>query len=521
MNNRKNNFPFHDWVPRPLGAAVLLLLFIPPTFSGGAYLSNISEMTGGQGVWSEDIQLAAFFTNIGMCLFPPFMVGFLQARRTKQTYLWCFSLLALLNALCAMTRSLPLLLLWCLLTGVVRSIVMINCTFTIAPYLTGVNTLDMFTATEEPTPEIRHRQERMRAFLMPVLYGVILVIAQTSNVVVAWFAHHYTWQESYWVVVGMLLAAILAVLLLMQDEERPFRYRPDKGMLVDMSLMAIALCSLTYFSVFGKTLDWFSSNRITASVGLFSMCLGLLLLRGIKGKYLPLAVFRSRNVVIASILFVVFMIFNSSNSFIGSFAKLSTTASNLHVARMSLYASLGCLVGFALSIFMVVRNIGFRRIFAVGLLFMAAGNAYICFRYTTQGSLSDMQTATFLNFTGLMILYALVAAFGMCNLKSRYLATFVFLMICMRNAVGPAVGACIYGNWMQNKQQEYITRLASDMDGGQPLTARQPPAMLYARVARQSALAAMKDISSSTVWLILGTTVVVLTLPCRKDERHT
>ena len=106
----RNNHPFHEWVPRPIGILVLLLMFVPPTFSGGAYLCNISEMSGSLGVWTEDIQLASFFTSIGMCLFPPFMVRFLQARRIRQTYLWCFLLLIPLNYICAVATSVPLLL---------------------------------------------------------------------------------------------------------------------------------------------------------------------------------------------------------------------------------------------------------------------------------------------------------------------------------------------------------------------------------------------------------------------------
>lgn len=395
MNEKKNNFPFYDWVPRPIGIIVLILMFIPPTFSGGAYLSNVSEMTGSLGVWTEDIQLAAFFTNIGMCLFPPFMVSFLQARRTKQTYLWCFSLLVLLNLLCAITRSLPWLLLWCMLTGIVRSVAMINCTFTIAPYLTGINTLNMFTATEEPIPEVQYKQERMRTFLMPVLYGVILI---------------------------------------------------------------------------------------------------------------------------SSILFVVFMIFNSPSNFIGTFAKLSTQANNLHVAELSLYAIIGCLVGFVLSMWMVVRRWHFRWIFAVGLLLMGVSNAFMYFQYTTEGYLPYLQWAMMINFTGLMILYALVAAFGMKHLKARYLVTFVFLMICLRNAVGPVIGSCIYGNWMQHKQQYYLTRLVQNVDRQHPAVGTQPTTALYARIVRQSAISAMKDISGTTVWLILGTTLVVLILPYHKGE---
>ena len=195
MNNRKDNHPFYDWVPRPLGIIVLLLMFIPPTFSGGAYISNLNEMTGGMGIWTEDVQLASFFTSIGMCLFPPFMIRFLQVRRLKRTYLGGFALLFILNYMCAVTTSIVLLCFVCLLTGFVRSVVMIHCTFTIAPYLTGMDTLSMFTMSEVPTPEVQYAMERKRTFLMPVLYFYILLIAQSSNVVTAWFAYEYYWHR--------------------------------------------------------------------------------------------------------------------------------------------------------------------------------------------------------------------------------------------------------------------------------------------------------------------------------------
>lgn len=47
------SFPFHSWMPKPVGVAVLLALFVPLFFSGGTYLSNINEMAGSMGVQTE------------------------------------------------------------------------------------------------------------------------------------------------------------------------------------------------------------------------------------------------------------------------------------------------------------------------------------------------------------------------------------------------------------------------------------------------------------------------------------
>ncbi|MBO5156138.1 MAG: hypothetical protein J6C05_03270 [Prevotella sp.] len=539
----KSNHPFYKWVPRPLGILVLLLMFVSPTFSGGAYLCNISEMSGSLGVLTEDIQLASFFTSIGMCLFPPFMVRFLQARRVMRTYLWCFLLLVVLNSICAVTTSVPLLLAACLLTGIVRVVVMLNCTFTIAPYLTGMDTLSMFTMKEEPPADVQYMLERKRTFLMPVLYFFILLISQASNMLTAWFAYEYRWQDAYFVVVGMLLVAMLLVVCTMPDDENTHIYNMEWQKVPDMLTMAVALCSMAYILVYGKTLDWLHSRSILTALALLLVSGGLfvmLSLRRHKGEtYLPLEVFGFRNVWMSVLLFLLTMIFNSANVFVATFAKLSTPINNLQSASLSGWAIAGCLLGLLLSVLMTVRKVRFRTIFCTAFLLMAAANVLLYFQYQTMGLFSNMILPTLLHYTGLLMLYSLVAAFGMKSLPSRHLATFVFLMIWMRNAIAPVAGSSIYANWLNHRQQHYITRLSHNVDynnglamsafmqakrngqagGKDPMEAERLAATsLKSRVAVQATIVAMKDITGKTVMLLLGMAGIVLLLPYHKGE---
>lgn len=542
MSNVKTNLPFHKWVPRPVGIIILMLMFVPPTFSGGAYLSNLSEMSGGTGWWAEDIQMASFVTSIGMCLFPPFMIRFLQARRAKQTYLWCFTALIPLNYLCAVAPSPIILYMACFLTGFVRIMVMLNCTFTIAPYLTGMNTLDMFTMTEEPTPELQYSLERKRTLLMPVLYFYILIISQASNIVTAWFAYAYRWQDAYYAVMGMLLVAILLVLVFMADENKKEKWRMEWDMVPDMILMAVALCCMAYILVYGKTLDWLDNASIKWAMATMFVSIGLFILSASRHRqhyYLPLEVFSYRNVWISMLLFLVLMIFNSASIFVGTFAKLTTPINNLHSAILSGWAIVGCVCGLILSILLVFRKVTFRTVFVIAFLLMTGANVYMYFQYQTEGLYSNMAIPTVLNFTGLLMLYALVAAWGMKSLPSRYLATFVFLMIWMRNAIAPVVGSSIYSNWLNYEQQYYVTRLAQNVDNQNPqsstaaaqarmigraggkssLEASQLAATsLKGRVLRQATIVAMKDITGQTMILLLATIGLVIIIPYHKGE---
>ena len=127
-------------------------------------------MQGGLAIYSESVQMAGYLVFVGMCLFVPFMIPYLKVRRPKQIFLWGFTGLAVLNVVCATAQSVYVLFAACLLMGFVRIMMMLNCTFTLAPYLTGFNTLDMLTVEVDPNGPVGQKQDKTRSMLMPLLY---------------------------------------------------------------------------------------------------------------------------------------------------------------------------------------------------------------------------------------------------------------------------------------------------------------------------------------------------------------
>lgn len=175
-------------------------------------------------------------------------------------------------------------------------------------------------------------------------------------------------------------------------------------------------------------------------------------------------------------------------------------------------------MGLVLSLLLIVRKVHFRWLFSLAFLLMAAANAYLYFQYQTEGMFHNLWLPMLLNFTGLLMLYSLVAAWGMKGLPSRYLATFVFLMIWMRNAIAPVVGTSIYSNALYHRQQYHVTRLSQDVDALSGDARHLPPAVLKGKVMQQATLVAMKDISGTTVVGLAATAILVLFLPYRKHE---
>lgn len=91
------NLPFHNWVPKPLGIFIYVFMFVPALFISGAYTSNAGEMVGSLGIMTEHIQYANFATAVGMTVFTPFTILFLEIRRSKMVYLIGLSALAFIS----------------------------------------------------------------------------------------------------------------------------------------------------------------------------------------------------------------------------------------------------------------------------------------------------------------------------------------------------------------------------------------------------------------------------------------
>ena len=324
----------------------------------------------------------------------------------------------------------------------------------------------------------------------------------------------------------MLLVAMLLVVATMVEEKRKAYYMEWRK-LPGMFLMGVALCCMTYLLVYGKTLDWWDDRSIFWAAILLLLSGGLFLLNvsreGMRG-YLPLKVFRYRNVTLSLLLFLLTTLFNSASNFISAFAKLSTPVNNVQSASLSGWAAVGCLLGLLLSLLLIARKAHFRAVFCIAFLLMAAANAYLYFQYQGMGLFANMILPTVLNYTGLLILYSVVAACGMKGLPSRYLATYVFLMIWARNAIAPVVGTSAYSNWLNHRQQYYITRLAQDVDAVRMGNAAKlsssslATASMKGRVAKQATIVAMKDITGDTVVLLSATALLVLLLPYRRGE---
>ena len=221
------NFPFYDWVPKPLGIIFLILLFIPIMTVSGVYSANSSEMVGGLGIQSEHISFVGFVTSVGMAAFSPFFYTVVCLRRQKLMSLIGFPILIVLSYVCARTESVFVLGLCSLIMGFVRQTLLMTTLFTLIKYGFHIEATNNLTAGNEPLKEEDwDKLDTEKTTSMPTIYFFFMVLGQIGTWLTAWFAYYYEWQYVYYVMMASMLVAVLVTLVAMPFNPYPTKHPP-------------------------------------------------------------------------------------------------------------------------------------------------------------------------------------------------------------------------------------------------------------------------------------------------------
>lgn len=537
-------FPFHSKVPKLVGVLIFYWMFVPLFFMGGTYVGSLNEMTASTGELIENFQLINLCGYIGMALVFPIMIPYLRTRNIRLVYVVGFLILAALNLICAKQESPVSMLICTVAMGMARMFIVLNTTFSLSTYFTGMPMVDFFSLKELPPSDRQYRMDHMRTLFFPCLYGYIFCIVQLGNFFSSWVANGFNWTDYYYLVAGLMVFTAALAYFTMPAYISEGNYKIPFSRLVDMFLAAIALSGFCYLMFFGKTYDWFESNYIRIAM-IVTMTAGaafiLLQLHAGRYRYLELGIFRYRNTWIGILIFMLVMLVNTpSQLFIGSFAKIGSASGNLEAQALMKYAIYGCILGVTISLVMIVKRMKFRFIFALGFLLVTISNVYMYFQYQTEANISNLHWPILINYMGWIMPYSVACAHGMKNLPAKYLPTWLFIIVAVRNVMAPAVGTSVYSNWLQERQQFHTEELVQNVDItnqyavqnfsqssklaaskglNRAETEQFATSALATKIRQQATIVAMKDITATTIWLCVGCTLICLILPYHRQEK--
>lgn len=537
------NYPFYNWVPKPLGIIFLILLFIPILTVGGVYSANSTETYSGLGIIAEHITFVNFTTSVGMAAFAPFLLQLVRIRRLKMMSLVCFSIMFVLSFICAKTDNVFILALCSVPMGFLRMVLMMANLFTLIRYAFGIEASRNITPGREPVDETGwDKLDLERIAAQPLVYLFFMILGQLGTSLTAWLAFEYEWQYVYYFMMGSLLVSILIIFISMPYHTYVGRRFPiNFRKFGNVTLFCILWSCVIYVLVYGKVLDWYDDPSIRWATAAATLAAGLSIYldSSLRKPYFMLEVFKYRPIRMGVLLYLLLMILNSSAMFVNVFAGVGMKIDNWQNAALGNWTMAGYAVGAIISVILGSKKVHVKYMFALGFLFLGLSAVYMYFEVQSAGLYERMKYPVIIRCTGMMFLYALTAAYATQRMPFKYFSTWIGIMLTVRMVLGPGIGAAIYTNVLQERQQHYITRYAQNVDlmnpeasasymqtvrgmqyqGKSETEARQMAAIsTKGRVQVQAMLSAVKEMAGWTFYACMACMLFVLFVPYPKRK---
>lgn len=510
-----NDSLFKSWVPKWASILMYLFIFFPALFINGAYSSNAAEMVSGLGIISEHVMFATFMSAIGLVIAGPFLVSVLRTFSKRFIFIVGFSALFGLSYVCGVTDSMPLLFVCSLLMGIVRVFIMLSSLFGLLGIIAGVDVLDMLSAPPASGEEAA-KKDKFRGFMQSASYFLFLTIGQIGSFLTAKMAYEYHWQYVYLYVGAFVFIALLLVFCMMKPENVIIGKGYDFPPVSQAISATVFLSAVCYLLVYGKTFDWFDDDRICISAGIALISLAVFVLQHIycRKKFIDFKAFAVPSVIVAMVFFTLVMFMNSSSVLVTTFMGMSMKLDSVKAASISNWQILGFGIGMIINIVMLVKGTHSRWFIIVGFLLMTASAVYMYFQYQAMATYESMILPTVLRSIGMWMIYAYCGCYGMNQLDiGKQLGTWVFIMLIFRAVLGPAGGATIYSNAVNQRSQDHIVRIAQDYDNVYPEFARIPVASAKGSVQQQAMLVTLKELTGWTIFGGLGCVLLAFVFP--------
>jgi len=516
------NSIYRSWVPKWLAIIWHMVLFVPLMSLGSVYSACSGDTIGSLQIWSEDFTFASLCAMIGIGVMAPLFYKIACYRRHHLMFLIGFGALFALSA-ASSRASEPLLLgLFSLVMGTIRFVLIVANFAAFARLLLGVDFRHMLgpQGDGKSTKEWDDTEQK-KSIMIPIANIFFMTVGQLGTWITAYYAYHYHWQDVYRL--EMLILFVLMVGVITIEKYRGWYERDESAVSEDdqplitngrrplslkymgnITAASIAWCAAAYVLVYGKTLDWFHSPKITVACALFFVFLFANILidknKTEDERYFRYEIWTYRNIHLATVLYCLAMVLNTSSSLTNAIASIGLSLDTYLNNMLANWAPLGYLVGALTIIVLRSKGVAYKWIFAIGFGIFAWTMWFTYNQVQLQACYEDIRMLSIVRNTGMFILYCICMVYAYQRLPYRLMPSWIHIMLISRSVMGPAIGAAIYGVGMQHYQQQFIHSLSAMCDN-------------LHMVNLQAMLLAVKEMAGWTLWVCLAIVLILLVIP--------
>lgn len=509
------NLPLRPWVPEWVGFLTMFLVFIPSAMMTGTYVATAIEVSDALGTLSEDISLGIYATGVGLVVSCPLIPKLNVGVTPKTLFLVPLIVEVMLNLLCARLTDIDIIVAVCFVIGLFKGLLMQLTISYLMPFFSP--------------------QRRIATFYVR-FYPLVIGLGQISIIITAQLAYSYQWQHVYYFIAVLYLVAIIFFLAFFRYAPRPTKVRFKELDVRGQVFVSAAWLCLLYVCNYGKTLDWFSSEKICLLILLAPVFFLLFIyrMRTAPHPFLSLHPISCGKCVVGYAFMALASFFSINGSLIGSYAGSVLKLDNVNVNSLYAWIVPGLIIGGMFCSWWYRHRYRLRYIVFGGFLCYIVYLANIYFNVSPDATYHPLILSMLLSGVGMMVLYIAMGLYVSEGLLPSDGLSNVFYFLSFRTVLAPAVATCFYSNLLYKLQLEGMAILSETMSAVNSIAASKYASAfatasaaghgydtasqlatnsLYATLQQQALLLGIKEIVGYVLMAVIVLAVVSFFLP--------
>ena len=484
---------FRDFVPDRIRVFLCLLFALIFQFSGGIYLSSVSQMVGSTALMQEDIMMAGYASFVGMTVVFPILFRLKFRFTTRSILLFICPSLILCNIITMYTESLPVLVIFCFIAGVLR----MWGTF---------EALSNVQLSITPTRDF--------AVFFPVVYMIVLGSIQLSGLATVYLGYWANWKYMHLFIIGLLLI-MWALVAMLTHHFRFMKPMPLFGIdWLGGALWSIFLLSLIFVFEYGKFYDWYDSWQIVMATVITVVSLAMSIHRMIvmRHPYISLEAFKYKNLTSLLFLFLMLCLFLTTSSVLQEmFMNSILQYDSLNAVSLNWYVFIGILAGAGIVFYrQVVLRKGYKPLISVGFILIVVYQYYMYFLIYPTLNIESLYLPNFLKGVGHGILYISLTIYVAKTVPFKHFFQGLCVLSFIRTSITTPLGTAILTRCLKHMQLENIARQSWKIDEVGEWVPNVPIQQLYAELIQSSLTTSLKELFG--VVCIVGTIFLIVIL---------
>lgn len=465
-----------DFLPRGLRFALFVVLIIVYQFTGGVYMSAVSQMAGSSSWMNEDIMMAGYASLIGMTMLFPVQFRVMFRFENRSVLVVSTIVLMIGTLICGYSENVPVVVITSYICGV----------FKMAGTFFCISNIQLCIS---PTRDL--------AYFYPFLYTIILSCIQLSGIATGYSIWAWDWQSMHWIMVGVLAVALLVIHLTMRRHYRLGPYQPFKGIdYLGAILWSVFLLCVLFIGLYGAHYDWWQGEEICIATAFAVISLGLAIYHAANTEqpFIHLATFVQPKFFIIFVLFVSYSILSGTAGQIQNmFTEGILGFDMFYSISLNWGVVAGIFCGTPFTFYALARKKWRpRNVAIVGFVFFTMYQVLLYFLIDPETEVYQLWLPMWFRGVGTAILYVVLAYTLGKNIPFVYYFQALCAIGFIRTGVGTPVCQSVLSYLLSIFRKESLMQLSLDMTADNP--AAQNFMSVYGELQKQSMMVGIKEI---------------------------